>query len=321
MNRIAFITFITMGLLLTTCGDSSTEPNEIPRFMLLDVEPSWSPDGEWIVYSHSQFYDCDGNLTPDTSGLYMIKSDGSNKTLFIPGFFNNPDWAPDGEWVAFGTGAQIYKIKSDGDSLTQLTTEGRNFFPAWSSDGLRIVFDSDINDTKYDIWIMDSDGTNKINISGESDSIDQGGWRNPDWSPDGKLIAHERYISGGVIGTEIFVMDTSGTNSIILSPGGMPIYSRDGTKILIVVQPEGSFPQLWKMGSDGENKKQLTQNSGWTGDWSPDGQQIVFTNPDNGRLWLMDSDGSNWRQLTYPENDSICLPEPTGPCDEPCPGF
>ncbi len=93
--------------------------------------------------------------------------------------------------------------------------------------------------------------------------------------------------------------------------------------ILFVSQPKGSFPQLWKMNGDGDNKIQLTQNGGWTGNWSPDGGQIVFTNPDNGRLWLMNSDGSNWSQLTYPENDTVCLPEPKERCPvgDTCPDF
>ncbi|OQY27350.1 MAG: hypothetical protein B6244_10840 [Candidatus Cloacimonetes bacterium 4572_55] len=55
---------------------------------------------------------------------------------------NRPDWSPDGQWLAFMMNAQIYKVKADGDSLTQLTHEGRNFFPDWGPDGQWIAYDN-----------------------------------------------------------------------------------------------------------------------------------------------------------------------------------
>ena len=267
MSRIAFIIFLTLGLLLTACDDSSTEPNEIPRFMVLDMEPSWSPDGERIIYYHRQFYDCEGNLTPDTSGLYMIKSDGSNKTLFIPGFFNNPDWAPDGEWVAFGSGAQIFKIKSDGDSLAQLTFQGRNFFPAWSPDRQTIAYSRSIcaGDTTCGLWVTDFvDSKNSFLVE----------YANyPDWHPTGNKILYSiRAVTklGNVLGDSLWLFDLEDSRR-----GGMERltdmnydnryfkYSQDGEMILFVSQPYASFPQLWKMGSDGENWKSNKDKMNW----------------------------------------------------------
>ncbi len=37
--------------------------------------------------------------------------------------------SPDGEWIVFEEGAHIYRIKVNGDSLAQLTFQGRNFSP------------------------------------------------------------------------------------------------------------------------------------------------------------------------------------------------
>jgi len=295
------VMLLQLCLFLFSCEENSVNNDERDPtpFRIIDKEPSWSPDGKTIVYYHMQKIDSSGQLTPDTSGLYLIDSDGANKRILLAGFTHSPDWSPDGKWIVFEQGAQIYKIKSDGDSLTQLTFEGLNFFPSWSHDGKHIAYDSDVDDTKYDIWTMSPNGENKKNISQESDSLDQGGWRRPNWNPDGNWIIHERYISGGEVGTEIFIMDTSGSNAEWLVHGSSPKYSPDGQKVLYLCQPEGLYPQLWAIDIQSKNKTQLTQDGSWAGEWSPDGQSIVFTNTLDGRLWIMNADGANWRQLTF----------------------
>ena len=55
------------------------------------------------------------------------------------------------------------------------------------------------------------------------------------------------------------------------------------------------------MGSDGSNPRRLTDHSGWSPSWSPDGRQIAFlsySDRDGNGIYVMDSDGSNPRNLT-----------------------
>jgi len=279
-----------------------------PVYPEIDQSPAWSPDGSVIAYYHNGTtkvhpwgaYD----VNPDSVGLYFISPTGDNRRMFLKGENRLPAWSPDGEWIAFVNQAQIYKITVNGDSLTQLTFEGRNFYPAWSPDGKHIAYDSDVDDTKYDIWTMSPNGEDKKNISQESDSLDQGGWRRPSWSPDGNCIIHERYISGGEAGTEIFIMDTSGSNAEWLVHGSSPKYSPDGSKIAF--ESGGSLHNILVMDLDGGNLQQLTQNEGTSPAWSPDGNLIVYTrhnyaefSDENGHLWVMNSNGENKRQLTF----------------------
>lgn len=92
---------------------------------LFKSKPRVSPDGKFIVYEdqHSRI---DPSLSP---GLYILDLSTSEKRLLVEGFAYGADWSPDREWIAFNTYPQIYKIKVNGDSLTQLTDLGNNFFP------------------------------------------------------------------------------------------------------------------------------------------------------------------------------------------------
>ncbi len=78
---------------------------------------------------------------------------------------------------------------------------------------------------------------------------------------------------------------------------GFPTWSPDGRIVY-----RGADTNIWLMGSDGSNPKQLTSNAG--GNFfprvSPDGHYTVFTSDRTGsfQIWRMDSDGNNPKQLT-----------------------
>jgi Tol biopolymer transport system component len=77
-----------------------------------------------------------------------------------------------------------------------------------------------------------------------------------------------------------------------------PTWSPDGR----IVYSSPADGNIWLMGSDGSNPKQLTSNAG--GNFlprvSPDGHYIVFLSDRSGsfQIWRMDSDGNNPKQLT-----------------------
>jgi len=95
------------------------------------VEPSWSPDGEWIVYRFIQ--------SEDDYEIYKVKPDGSSMTNLTnnPAMDIEPDWSPDGEWVVFssnrGGNFDLYIMKPDGSELARLTTDpDKDSDPSWS---------------------------------------------------------------------------------------------------------------------------------------------------------------------------------------------
>ena len=95
------------------------------------VEPSWSPDGEWIVYRFIK--------SEDDYEINKVKPDGSSMTNLTnhPAMDIEPDWSPDGEWVVFssnrGGNFDLYIMKPDGSELTRLTTDpDKDSDPSWA---------------------------------------------------------------------------------------------------------------------------------------------------------------------------------------------
>jgi hypothetical protein len=74
--------------------------------------PSWSPDGEWIVFPASSN---EKNTFEGPSSIWIIKKDRSELRKIVTGESNysleNPVWAPDGNWIAFSK----TRISASGD--------------------------------------------------------------------------------------------------------------------------------------------------------------------------------------------------------------
>ncbi len=318
MKRIILFFVYFLLLLLNGCswddgnhddGNHAEPPTTV--YPQIDDCPCFSPDGNIIAYHHyhMRYILSSGsyNYDMDSTGIWFIDTDGSNPRMFLQGG-DLPDWSPDGEWIAFvGPAKNIWKIKSNGDSLTQFTSGRRTFFPDWSPDCANIAYDQSIATAGHPsgIWIMNADGSNDHNL---------GLGRNPNWSPDGLHLVYQGPPGSTESESQIWVADTSGTNPNQLSLQGMsnrgPTWSPDGLKIGFSSQEMGEAPQIWLMDADGSNPQQLTTKGGITPAWSPGGDKIVYSqydwrvyNPrENGTLWIMNTDGTNNCQLTFGPN-------------------
>jgi len=283
---------------LFSCSKKSTDGVKppSPAYPIICDAPAWSPDGKTIAYYYNgtiKVYES-GRYTVDLNlrGVWFISPDGTNKRLFLWGG-DLPDWNPVEPKLVFVMNAQIYTIKLNGDSLTQLTFEGRDFFPDWSPDGGKIAYSASTPAESAGIWIIDSWGHSKRHL---------GLGYMPDWAPDASHLV----FSGSK--AEIWIADTNGANAKQLSfLGGdsrYPQWSSDASKIVFSSMKE-SPPQIFVMEADGSNLKQLTTKGATFPAWSPEGNKIVYVRDSNkysskhGQLWMMDADGSNKRQLTF----------------------
>ena len=82
--------------------------------------------------------------------------------------------------------------RADGSNPRRLAD---GFAPAWSPDGRRIAFEAGGN-TRRQLWVMDPDGSNQRQLSG-----DEGLERNIRWSPSGDRIAYLSYKAFRQVGS------------------------------------------------------------------------------------------------------------------------
>ncbi|MCC5861596.1 MAG: PD40 domain-containing protein [Gammaproteobacteria bacterium] len=106
--------------------------------------------------------------------------------------WSDVDVSPDGRHLVFHMLGDIYRVGVEGGEAEALTDGIEwNFQPRYSPDGRHIAFISD-RDGAENIWIMDADGSNPLQVSREREHL----LHNPAWSPDGDYIAARKgYVS------------------------------------------------------------------------------------------------------------------------------
>ncbi len=159
-------------------------------------EPYWSPDGTKIVFS--------ARIPGDQWDIWVMDANGQNQVNLTNDAAHDgrPEWSPDGTKLAFDSGGDIYVMNVNGSGRTFLTAGGGN--ATWSPDGERIAFTGATNGV-LDVWVMNADGSNRINLTNSVVAEDG----EPAWSPDGTTIAFMTARHGG---REIYLMNPDGTN-------------------------------------------------------------------------------------------------------------
>ena len=250
----------------------------------------------------------------DAATATQIRSGGNN----LDGV-GSLAWTPDGRIVysSLASGTQdLWIMNGDGSGHKQLTAEaGRNFEAAVTPDGRYIVYTSG-RDDGHNIWRMDIDGANPMQltrgnidddaaVSADSrwviyDSRSSGEWnvwkasidggdpvqltdytsREVRISPDGRLIACEYRED----------INSPWRYAIIPFEGGKPIqvfdlagrdhfgWSKDSRSI-IYNDTRGGVGNIWSYPLDGGPPKQLTSfktEQIYNFNWSSDGKQLVL---------------------------------------------
>ncbi len=200
--------------------------------------------------------------------------------------------APDGTKVRF----RIPQASEMDNSALVISDKAYDTYPSWSPDGTKIAFTSH-RDGNWEIYVMDADGSNPINITNND-----GYYNLPSWSPDGTQIAFTSHRDGNY---EIYVMDADGSNPTNITNDAdwdsVPSWSPDGTQIAFTSNRDGT-DEIYVMDADGSNPTNITSNEAYDTypSWSPDGTKIAFMSLRDGNweIYVMDADGSGQTRIT-----------------------
>ena len=160
----------------------------------------------------------------------------------------------------------------------------------------KIAFSSN-RDGNYEIYKMNPDGTNQVNLSNNA-AFDF----EPSFNRYGSRLA---FTSFRDLNLEIYAMNADGTNQTRLTNNPAsdfePAFSPNGSKVAFVSDRNGNY-EIYVMNADGTGQIRLTFNA--TVDrnpvFSPDGSKIAFVSYRDGNyeIYSMNSDGTNQVNLT-----------------------
>jgi Tol biopolymer transport system component len=198
------VAFVRLGAQTPPEGDADepAEGERVPQIWIADLDdlgsaqqvtflaasdvahPSWSPDGEQIVFSAT---------VEDRERLYLLEVSSGEVTPLLQDDARSlhPTWIYDGDAILYASDAdspgflELYVYDVATRRTTRLTDHpGNSYDPALSPDGQFIAY---VNDSggDPDIFYMTSSGQRPVRLIIDDGAVD----RAPAWSPDGRFIA------------------------------------------------------------------------------------------------------------------------------------
>ena len=275
-SRMAFVKFWQEGHLWALELDANGQPTGPAEKAFAstrpEYDPRFSPDGRKVVFQSAR------------SGHYAVwvcETGGANCFQISPPgpLAANPDWSPDGKWIAFNTfgddGSEIHLVRSDGGKPKLLTRGTPEFegaiLPRWSRNGQWIYFQCG---GRAQICRVASSGGDAHPVRGAEGFF-------PDESPDGRWIY---FSTGGEIqpGQLKRVPVSGGDASEVVSQVAGRNWALTSTGVFYMAPPTtvngGSELQYLDIATDATRTIFRTEKPVFAGfAISPDQRRIIFS--------------------------------------------
>jgi Tol biopolymer transport system component len=271
------------------------------------VQPSWSPNGKWIVY---------WGLPRGTGKriVYIIPATGGKPIEITSGSYIDwcPTWSPDDKDLYFsssrGGSMNLWRVRIDKNSGKRISGFEPVTTPSpfcemarFSDDGERIVYVS--AETRDNIYKLNFDPVAE-KVVGSPVALTEGtkrfGYLHV--SPDNKWIA----ASSTGQQEAIYIMHTDGSGIVKLTNDNYknrgPAWSPDGKSLVFYSDRSGKY-EIWKIGIDGSNLRQLstTNRQFVLPMWFPDGHKIVFSSMTAQGYWtgILEIDSTSTDKINF----------------------
>ena len=181
---------------------------------------AWFPDGRSIVYTGET-----KKFIRKELSLFRIDIDSKKTQRIIPGYNKGhaiPHVSPSEPLLTFTAkrmiGWEVAVYDMDDHKVTYLDEGGKSCRARFSKDGKKLVYVSNKEDKKGEIFIMNPDGSQKIRLTERDETYDYF----PCWSPDGQYIAFNSSHQGDHNGDwKLFILEMKSRKTFLLfdSPG------------------------------------------------------------------------------------------------------
>jgi YVTN family beta-propeller protein len=259
-----------------------------------DIQPAWSPDGQWLAFARN-IASSDVPNNDQYWEIYLSDMGGQNQIMLTGNAIDDrtPAWSPDSNQVAWCADGNLKAVNADGSNtrfvITNTVLNCSDI--TWSPDGQWIAFVGNSAEAGNGIYLVPAIGGAAFNVSANPNStIDS----YPNWSPDSSQIAFDTdrdFIISGVQhldNWEIYKVDINTLAVTRLTSNTVqdraPVWSPDGGSIIYA---SGNFSStlgrsqydLMLMQSDGSFAQRVTDGSlsvAGRFSWSPDGRRIAL---------------------------------------------
>jgi len=300
------MTILLILLTAVSVFDCRKKSSDFESPIIFDPEPAdwrddwlacWSGVHDLIAYLHDQDVD---SPDPDTTGIYLIKPDGSDNRLYYKYYRQGPvlglDWSPDASCLLIFAGAYLIRLSYPDCIADTICGPGLYFYPTFSPDGQEIASVLRGGDVRG-IYLLDINGDNYRRITPLGDY--------PTWLYSDSIL-YLNYNDELPL-YSLCLQDQAGSGKrLLFEPSLLDAIrfqftkAHIATKRIATVPHIGGTPMKIYVYSDDEGQFRLLTEYGCYPAFSPDGSQIVFTRTEggDGKLWIINWDGTAVRQLT-----------------------